>query len=71
MKKITITTNSLPIMHLTELPDDIQISWKAIAVRKMLRPYSKISVGVAILLDNGQIVLGSNQENAAYPLALR
>jgi cytidine deaminase len=22
---------------------------------------------VAILLDNGEIVLGSNQENAAYP----
>jgi cytidine deaminase len=33
----------------------------------MLRPYSKFLVGVAILLDNGKIVLGSNQENAAYP----
>jgi cytidine deaminase len=28
------------------------------------------SVGAALLLDNGQTVLGSNQENAAYPSGL-
>ncbi|MGN0211223.1 MAG: cytidine deaminase [Muribaculaceae bacterium] len=30
-------------------------------------PYSKFRVGAAILLDNGQIVCGANQENVAYP----
>ncbi len=30
-------------------------------------PYSKFSVGAAVLLDNGVIVTGSNQENCAYP----
>ena len=30
-------------------------------------PYSKFKVGVAILLDNGVIITGTNQENAAYP----
>jgi|JI6StandDraft_1071083.scaffolds.fasta_scaffold222346_1 cytidine deaminase len=30
-------------------------------------PYSKFRVGAAVLLENGLIVLGSNQENAAYP----
>ena len=30
-------------------------------------PYSKFSVGAAILLDNGEMISGSNQENAAYP----
>ena len=30
-------------------------------------PYSKFHVGAAVLLDNGQIVTGTNQENAAYP----
>lgn len=30
-------------------------------------PYSKFRVGAALLLDNGAIVLGANQENAAYP----
>lgn len=30
-------------------------------------PYSKFRVGAAILLDNGEIVTGANQENVAYP----
>ncbi len=30
-------------------------------------PYSKFNVGVALLLKNGSIVSGNNQENAAYP----
>lgn len=37
---------------------------------KAYAPYSKFTVGVAILLDNGVIVQGSNQENAAYPSGL-
>lgn len=30
-------------------------------------PYSKFLVGAAVLLENGTIVTGTNQENAAYP----
>lgn len=30
-------------------------------------PYSHFYVGAAVLLDNGEIVCGSNQENAASP----
>lgn len=30
-------------------------------------PYSKFKVGAAILLDNGEIIEGSNQENVAFP----
>jgi len=33
-------------------------------------PYSHFKVGAAILLDNDSVVLGSNQENAAYPSGL-
>lgn len=33
-------------------------------------PYSHFHVGAACLLDNGKIVSGSNQENAAYPSGL-
>jgi cytidine deaminase len=30
-------------------------------------PYSGFRVGAALLLDNGELVRGNNQENAAYP----
>lgn len=33
-------------------------------------PYSKFQVGAAILLENGEIALGNNQENVAYPSGL-
>lgn len=29
--------------------------------------YSKFSVGAALLLDNGEVLTGTNQENVAYP----
>jgi cytidine deaminase len=38
--------------------------------KKSICTYSKFRVGAALLLDNGQTVLGSNQENAAYPSGL-
>jgi len=31
-------------------------------------PYSNFNVGAALLLNNGQIIHGSNQENASYPI---
>lgn len=33
-------------------------------------PYSQFRVGAAVLLSNGKTVIGSNQENAAYPSGL-
>lgn len=33
-------------------------------------PYSHYNVGAAVLLDNGIIITGSNQENAAFPSGL-
>ncbi|CAG5082656.1 cytidine deaminase [Parvicella tangerina] len=32
--------------------------------------YSKFHVGAALLLDNGEVVTGNNQENIAYPSSL-
>jgi cytidine deaminase len=37
------------------------------ASHRAYAPYSKFSVGSAILLENGVIITGNNQENAAYP----
>lgn len=33
-------------------------------------PYSHFHVGAALLLENGEIITGNNQENAAYPSGL-
>ena len=33
-------------------------------------PYSKFRVGVAVRLENGQIIPGSNQENASFPAGI-
>ncbi|SCY44763.1 cytidine deaminase [Nonlabens sp. Hel1_33_55] len=33
-------------------------------------PYSKFTVGCALMLENGEIIHGNNQENAAYPSGL-
>ncbi len=40
------------------------------AAKNAYAPYSDFYVGAAVLLDNGMIVTGSNQENAAYPSGL-
>lgn len=40
------------------------------AMDKAYAPYSKFKVGAALLLDNGQIIQGNNQENIAYPSGL-
>src|SRR5690606_25548619 len=33
-------------------------------------PYSNFHVGAAVLLDNGEILTGNNQENASYPVGI-
>ncbi len=33
-------------------------------------PYSNFMVGAAVLLENGETVIGNNQENASYPSGL-
>jgi cytidine deaminase len=33
-------------------------------------PYSNFHVGAAVLLENGEIIAGNNQENVAYPSGL-
>jgi cytidine deaminase len=72
MKEITIPSKFSIYENINELPNDIQkLLKKATSARKKAyAPYSKFRVGVAISLENGKIILGTNQENAAYPSGL-
>lgn len=72
MNKITITTDFDVFESIQELPTDIQnLMQQAITIRKSAyAPYSQFKVGAALLLENGEIIVGSNQENAAYPSGL-
>ncbi|KQO34649.1 cytidine deaminase [Flavobacterium sp. Leaf82] len=72
MKEISITSSFIVYDTLQELSQDIQdLMNQAVEVRKKAyAPYSQFRVGAALLLDNGKIILGSNQENAAYPSGL-
>lgn len=55
-----------------ELPDDWQklLEKAGQAAQKAYTPYSHFNVGAALLLNNGEVVTGNNQENAAYPSGL-
>ena len=72
MKEVKIESTFKVYEDLSELPDDIQqLMQSAIETReKAYAPYSKFKVGAAILLDNNEVVVGSNQENASYPSGL-
>ena len=47
--------------------DAVLIAKAREAIGNAYAPYSGFHVAAAILLDNGVIVTGTNQENAAYP----
>ena len=52
-------------------PIENELLNKAIQARdSAYAPYSSFNVGAAVILDNDQIFLGNNQENAAYPSGL-
>lgn len=72
MKKIELTTTLTIFSGVHELPDSISdLMERASEIRNMAyAPYSQFKVGAAILLENDQIVLGNNQENACYPSGL-
>ncbi|MBV7441498.1 cytidine deaminase [Weeksellaceae bacterium TAE3-ERU29] len=40
------------------------------AMNRAYAPYSKFKVGCSILMANGEVFTGNNQENAAYPSGL-
>ncbi|MFP4847126.1 cytidine deaminase [Winogradskyella sp. PE311] len=72
MKEVKIETKLKVYDGMSELPINVQeLMESAILARdNAYAPYSKFKVGAAILLDNNEIIIGSNQENASYPSGL-
>lgn len=72
MKSFNISAEFQTFDSLGELPEHIsELMKKTFEARdKAYAPYSKFQVGAALLLDNGEIITGSNQENASYPSGL-
>lgn len=71
MKILNITTpvRVCSFEELTQADRDLVERAKA-ATRRSYAPYSKFHVGASILMADGTIIDGSNQENAAYPSGL-
>lgn len=68
MRKFDITV-PVEILSYDEMtvPDRTLADAARKATQNAHAPYSRFHVGAAILLDNGQTICGSNQENAAFP----
>jgi len=71
-RKEKITTEVEIFSHISDCPKEIQnLMDSAVEARlNAYAPYSNFLVGAAILLDDGTVVTGSNQENASYPAGL-
>ena len=72
MKEVKIESTLYVFDSVDDVTDDIKsLMNKAVNARKKAyAPYSKFNVGAALFLENGEIITGSNQENASYPSGL-
>ena len=69
MKEINTGTSAFIFQDIDELSAvDKNLMEAAIqAAKNAYSPYSGFSVGAALLMDDNSIIIGNNQENAAYP----
>lgn len=71
MKELILQTQ-VTVCRLEELESSLQLLVQKAKdmTNNAYCPYSKYHVGAAVLLSDGQVVTGANQENAAYPSGL-
>ena len=69
MKDHNISSSFILYQNSGELSDiENELLQKAIEARaNAYAPYSEFNVGASLLMDDGSVFTGNNQENAAYP----
>ena len=68
-KKIELSFISAKLTELSSEDKQLVFNAKS-SLTTAYAPYSGFLVGASVLLDNGEIINGSNQENVAYPSGL-
>jgi cytidine deaminase len=68
-KKIELSFITAHISELSEQEQQLVANAKS-ALKTAYAPYSGFLVVASVLLENGEIINGSNQENVAYPSGL-
>ncbi len=69
-KQLSITYAIHPTRATLVDRDKVLIESALEASEKAYAPYSEFHVGAALELDNGEIVVGNNQENASFPAGI-
>ena len=71
MKTLTLETPIKVYAYAELSAEERKLTESALeATRRSYAPYSNFHVGAAVLLEDGTIVTGTNQENVAYPSGL-
>ncbi len=72
MQEIKISVTVFEYDSISEIPEEDRhlMSLATKATDSAYAPYSTYRVGAAVLLENGKIFTGNNQENMAYPSGL-
>lgn len=68
----TVQIQFIRFQNLSEIPDKYKeiLDSACHAFHNSYAPYSNFRVGACILLENGNQILGTNIENASYPLCM-
>ena len=71
-KELKITIKMEVLASEKELTEREKLAWNKAkeATENAYAPYSNFLVGAALLLEDGSVHIGNNQENAAYPSGL-
>lgn len=69
-QQLIIKYHTYPDFKSLDAPDQALMKLAIEARGNAYAPYSNFQVGAAVALENGEVVLGNNQENASYPSGL-